>query len=237
MNQRKIRARKEVLKPLNPVVRYGCAALLCMALSAGSISSIALAETSDELNQQAASLTQKLQEASSTYNDAAASVASIQETIDQNEQDIADLQAKLPEKRAKAAESIRTLYKIQQDTPGLIDLVISSENFNDFISTLTYIDSIHARNTEQITELAQMMDDLEQKQAELVSQKSEAEKRAQEAQSALSEVRSAQASIQAEAERIAQEEQAEREAAIKEAAEAVAQSQEEAASGEGYQQE
>lgn len=128
---------------------------------------VAQAATADELASEAASLNQQLQQATQDYASAQAEVEGIQSSIDQNEEDVAALEAELPEKRARAAESIRTLYKFQQGTPGLIELILSSEDFNDFISTVTYIDAIHQRSTEQVTELATLSDELAQKRAEL----------------------------------------------------------------------
>lgn len=200
------------------------AAIACstIALSGFALApAIAQAATADELASEAASLNQQLQQATQDYESAQAEVDGIQAYIDQNESDIAALEAELPEKRAKAAESIRTLYKFQQDTPGLIELVLSSEDFNDFISTVNYIDAIHQRSTEQVTELADLADELAQKRAELTSQKDEAVQRQQAAEQALSSVRTAQASVQAQADELARQEEAERQAAVDEAQQAV----------------
>ena len=182
---------------------------------------VAQAATADELASEAASLNQQLQQATQDYASAQAEVEGIQSSIDQNEEDVAALEAELPEKRARAAESIRTLYKFQQGTPGLIELILSSEDFNDFISTVTYIDAIHQRSTEQVTELATLSDELAQKRAELTSQRDEALQRQQTAEQALSSVRTAQASVQAQADELARQEEAERQAAVAEAQQAV----------------
>ena len=185
-----------------------------------------LAEVSEQIQENNAALeeaNQNLEEAQARYEEAQAQVDEIQGQIDENEARIAEIEAALPEQREKAATSLVYLYKLSQDMPGLVDLVLSSEDFYDLLSTLTYLDIIQTRNNDAVNELVDLNRELEQTRALLAGQMDEAEERRQEAEDAQAEAEAAQQAAEAAlAESIALREQLEREAAAQAAAEEAA---------------
>jgi peptidoglycan hydrolase CwlO-like protein len=100
-----------------------------------------------------------VEETTRVYQEAETALQNLNAQIAENEAKAAEIQTRLPEQRARAAASIRTLYKFQQNTPGLLDLICSAEDFNDFVSTLHYIDSITERNTAEIRALSDLQDE------------------------------------------------------------------------------
>lgn len=189
--------------------------IAALAIAAGLglsfVPTTAYAATYEELQQQ-------VEEATATYEQASANVDKIKGEIDANEQRIADLEAEMPAQRERAAESVRNLYKLQQSSNGLVDLLLSSEDWSEFLATLTYLDRIQARNMDELRVLADMNAELQQERDTLSARHAKASQEAdralqaqQEALAAREEVR-LQAIAQAEAERAAAE------AAIAEAA-------------------
>ena len=171
-----------------------------------------------------------LEEANAVLAEAQARVDEIQVQIDENEARIAEIEAALPGQREKAANSLVALYKLSQDAPGLVDLVLSSESFYELLATLTYLDIIQTRNNEAVNELIELNNELEQTRAILNGQMEEAAERRQEAadaQQAAADAQQAaedaqQAAETALAESIALREELERQAAEIAAAEEAA---------------
>lgn len=189
--------------------------IAALAVAAGLglslVPSTAYAATYEELQQQ-------VEEATAAYEEASANVDKIKGEIDDNEQRIADLEAEMPAQRERAAESVRNLYKLQQSSNGLVDLLLSSEDWSEFLATITYLDRIQAHNMDELKILADMNAELQQERDTLSARHAKASQEAdraleaqQEALAAREEVR-LQAIAQAEAERAAAE------AAIAEAA-------------------
>ena len=189
--------------------------IAALAIAAGLglsfVPTTAYAATYEELQQQ-------VEDATATYEQASANVDKIKGEIDANEQRIADLEAEMPAQRERAAESVRNLYKLQQSSNGLVDLLLSSEDWSEFLATLTYLDRIQAHNMDELKVLADMNAELQQERDTLSARHAKASQEAdralqaqQDALAAREEVR-LQAIAQAEAERAAAE------AAIAEAA-------------------
>ena len=141
-----------------------CALSFVLSVGAGTP---ALAAGNDSIAPLNASgdLMASVEETTRVYQEAETALQNLNAQIAENEAKAAEIQTRLPEQRARAAASIRTLYKFQQNAPGLLDLICSAEDFNDFVSTLHYIDSIAERNTAEIRALSDLQDELVQTQA------------------------------------------------------------------------
>ena len=186
---------------------------------------VGFADTSSEverLRAEAQGMAQTIEETTATYQQAAADVDYLEQQIADNEARTAEIEAKLPEQRARAAASIKELYIFQQSAPGLLDLVLSSQDFNQFITTLRYIDTIHDRNTDQVKHLANLTAELDTTTKELSLQRDVAQQKEQEALNALEEARAARRELQAKADAIAAAEAQERANAIAAAQAAIA---------------
>ena len=165
-----------------------CALSFVLSVGAGTP---ALAAGNDSIAPLNASgdLMASVEETTRVYQEAETALQNLNAQIAENEAKAAEIQTRLPEQRARAAASIRTLYKFQQNTPGLLDLICSAEDFNDFVSTLHYIDSITERNTAEIRALSDLQDELVQTQASLVAERDAAVTRQENARVALEAAR------------------------------------------------
>lgn len=172
--------------------------------------SVALGDTLDDLEA-------KVERTNDDLTAANDKVAQLQQEIDGNQQRIAEIETQLPATRAAAMQSIRAQYKMQQGSQGLVELVLSSENFYDFLATIQFLDSVTSYNTDQIQSLVNLTNELSSTQANLNSQLSQAKSERQNAQDALSSAVAARTALQ---QRMAEEQaaqQAEAEAALREA--------------------
>lgn len=186
-------------------------ALTVCALATLATPRTVLAASIDEIQQQ-------IQQTSAALDEANARVESVQAQIDANEQRISQIQAELPGKRAAAADSIRLLYKMQQGTGGLLDLLLSSEDFNTLVATIQYLDVIQSHNYDAVNALAALDAELQQTQADLATQKAAAESDRQAASDALAAANAARTELEQQMADQAAAEEAERQAAIQEAA-------------------
>lgn len=203
-----------------------CMTIACsfMLAWAGAISpAFAYADSSEResLQQQANTMTQKIEEATSAYQAAEAKVLSLQQMIEENEARTSEIEQLLPAQRARTAASIKALYLFQKSSQGLLGLILSSENLNEFIATLSYIDSIHERNTNEINALVQLNDELTSTKAELVFEYEAAELAQEDASSALDQARQAKRELQQRADEIAAAEEKERAEAVAAAQEVI----------------
>ncbi|MBR3223884.1 MAG: glucosaminidase domain-containing protein [Atopobiaceae bacterium] len=196
-------------------VAIACSAALALTGLMGPVA--ANAQESSEvtnLRKQAEEMSGKIEEATTTYQSAAAVVSDLEGQIAENEARTAEIEEKLPGQRERTAVSIKNLYLLQQSSAGLIDLILSSSSFNDFITTLQYIDTIQQRNNDEVEQLASMDNELKQTQEELSKEYEVAEQKRNEALSALEEARAAKRALQQRADAIAQAEAKAREEAI-----------------------
>ena len=163
----------------------------------------------------------KVEQTNNELNTANEKVAQLQQQIDDNQQRISEIEAQLPDVRAAAAQSIRAQYKMQQGSQGLVELILSSDSFYDFLSTIQFLDSVTSYNTNQIQSLVDLTTELSNTQADLDSQLSQAETERQNAQDALDSAVAAREALQQQM----AEEQAAQEAEAQAALQAAAQSE------------
>jgi peptidoglycan DL-endopeptidase CwlO len=214
-------------KARNSLRRGVVAAGLSLALGAAPLfASTARATTLDELQAQ-------IDSCSEAYNTAVDNAVELQDKISENEQLISQIEAELPGKKDAAASSIKVLYKLQQGASGLIDLLLSADDFNDVITTVQYLDHVVERNNETISDLTSASEELDQARSALESEKAQADEQVSSAMASLQEANSAREKYEAElaAQKAAEEAakaQAEAEAAAKAQQEAEAKAQAEA---------
>ena len=149
----------------------------------------------------------KVDEATRAHDEATAHVEELQAKIDESQAKIDEVSAKLPAQREAAETSMRSMYKMQQDTPGLVSLLLSSEDFSDFITTYQYISAVQRSNDDELNELAQMERDLLNAQQTLQAAKQEADAQKQRAEATMNDAQTAlnELNAQIEAQRAAEE--------------------------------
>lgn len=203
------------LSHLTTGFRAGVLAVVCaLGLGVFSAQIPAKAETSEELQAKATELQGRIETSAANYDSAMAKVADLQKQAEENQAKIDEVKAQIPTQREKSAAAIRTLYKMDQNAPGLLGLVLSSENFNDFISTLTYLNAVESSTMKEATRLTDLENELTRNQAELDAARQEAQEQRDAAAQALADAQSAREEAQRAADEQAAKEAAEREAAI-----------------------
>lgn len=203
--------------------RIACVAGLTAVLVGGSCLGVApcsayaaTAQTETEL----AALTQQVNSAATTYQQATDRVNELNEQISEMADEILDFeQNKLPEQQQKASDAAANLYKLHVASPNVMSMLLNSASLGDLITQGKYLTTIQDDNTAELERLNAMHEELEAKMEELSSAKDEAEREQQKASEALTSAQSAQAQMAARAQ---SEDAAEAEAARKAAEEAAA---------------
>lgn len=203
--------------------RIACVAGLTAVLVGGSCLGVApcsayaaTAQTETEL----AALTQQVNSAATTYQQATDRVNELNEQISEMADEILDFeQNKLPEQQQKASDAAANLYKLHVSSPNVMSMLLNSASLGDLITQGKYLTTIQDDNTAELERLNAMHEELEAKMEELSSAKDEAEQEQQKASEALTSAQSAQAQMAARAQ---SEDAAEAEAARKAAEEAAA---------------
>lgn len=203
--------------------RIACVAGLTAVLVGGSCLGVAprsayaaIAQTEAEL----ATLTQQVNSAATTYQQATDRVNELNEQISEMADEILDFeQNKLPEQQQKASDAAANLYKLHVASPNVMSMLLNSASLGDLITQGKYLTTIQDDNTAELERLNAMHEELEAKMEELSSAKDEAEQEQQKASDALTSAQSAQAQMAARAQ---SEDAAEAEAARKAAEEAAA---------------
>ena len=203
--------------------RIACVAGLTAVLVGGSCLGVApcsayaaTAQTETEL----AALTQQVNSAATTYQQATDRVSELNEQISEMADEILDFeQNKLPEQQQKASDAAANLYKLHVASPNVMSMLLNSASLGDLITQGKYLITIQDDNTAELERLNAMHEELEAKMEELSSAKDEAEQEQQKASEALTSAQSAQAQMAARAQ---SEDAAEAEAARKAAEEAAA---------------
>ena len=203
--------------------RIACVAGLTAVLVGGSCLGVApcsayaaTAQTETEL----AALTQQVNSAATTYQQATDRVNELNEQISEMADEILDFeQNKLPEQQQKASDAAANLYKLHVASSNVMSMLLNSASLGDLITQGKYLTTIQDDNTAELERLNAMHEELEAKMEELSSAKDEAEQEQQKASDALTSAQSAQAQMAARAQ---SEDAAEAEAARKAAEEAAA---------------
>lgn len=203
--------------------RIACVAGLTAVLVGGSCLGVApcsayaaTAQTETEL----AALTQQVNSAATTYQQATDRVNELNEQISEMADEILDFeQNKLPEQQQKASDAAANLYKLHVASPNVMSMLLNSASLGDLITQGKYLTTIQDDNAAELERLNAMHEELEAKMEELSSAKDEAEQEQQKASDALTSAQSAQAQMAARAQ---SEDAAEAEAARKAAEEAAA---------------
>ena len=170
----------------------------------------AVADPAEELQ----AVQQEIQQGNQDYEAATQRVEGLQGQIDENQERIDEIERKLPEQRELAESSLRTLYKMQQGSGGLVELLLGADDFYDLLSTIQYLDVIQTKNTSALDELIAMENELTQARIALDGQQQEAEEEQQRAEDALAEAEEARGELEAKIAAQAAAEEAERKAAL-----------------------
>ena len=180
-----------------------------------------------DTNVQADAAQQEVERTAAEYDQAMGRIDSLNQQIADNEARIAEIEETLPAQQERSSAAAVKLYKTQASTPGLLEMVLSSENILDFFTSLEYVSHIFSSNQAEIKRLSELKDELDQTKRDLSQAKKDADTEAANAEQALSAAQQARQ----EAQRKAQEE------AARQAEEAAKAAEAEAAKAEADKQE
>ena len=93
-------------------------------------------------------------------NEATARLEQTQREVDEGQQKINELNARLQEARSRFSKSVSVSYKLQQDSMGLLDLLVSSSSLEDVIEYVQYSNAISYRSEREISELLETSKEL-----------------------------------------------------------------------------
>ena len=191
-----------------------CAAALALAISPLAARPALAAQTADEQAAELNEIQGRINESNDDYEQAQARVDELQAQVAANEERIAQIEQELPQLRDRAADSMRVLYRLQQGSGGLVELLLSAEDFGELITTIQYLDVITSHNSDSVEELVTLSDELASTRADLDAQLAEAEEQRDRAAEALAAAMAAHQEMQEQIEAQAAAEAQERQAAI-----------------------
>lgn len=141
-----------------------------------------------------------IEETAAAYDAAVTKVEDLEAKIAENEEKFNALENELPDQQEKSAEAAVSLYKMQHESYGLINLVLDSESFNEVLTIIDYLNNLQESNLDEITRLSTLKAELEETQSELEDGRLEAETEKANAESALESAQLAREEAQAKAE-------------------------------------
>ena len=107
--------------------------MLALAIAAcGMAPAIATAEDIDT-NPEADEFQQEVERTAAEYDDALQKVAEATEALDKNRARIEELEVQIPEQEARSNVAVREQYKLQQQSSGVLELLLGADSFYDFL--------------------------------------------------------------------------------------------------------
>ena len=164
---------------------------------------------------QVSALQQKVEQTAQEYNTCEENYKNLESQISESEARIQELQETLPAQRKQAAIAVRSLYKLHQGTPNLLTLILSTDDFMQFINIVTCLGSVQDKNTDAVISLVNAQNELEDSMATLQAQKQSAQSQLDAAKTAMNEAIAARQEAQRIADEKARQERLQAEAELK----------------------
>lgn len=120
---------------------------------------------------------QEVERTATEYDQAISRIGDLNQQIADNEARIAEIEETLPTQQERSSAAAVKLYKTQASTPGLLEMVLSSENIVDFFTSLEYVSHIYSSNQAEIKRLSELKDELDQTKRGLSQAKKDARRR------------------------------------------------------------
>lgn len=150
----------------------------------------------EETQLTALELERQIESTQEAYAAAREEVDRANDAITANEERVAEIEREIPEQQKRSADATRDLYKFQQQSVGIVELLLESDSFFEFLSGFEYMNRIADANIDEINRLAALKSELEATRADLQKSYSEASSRANAASAAMDEALRAQAEVQ-----------------------------------------
>ena len=157
---------------------------LATTLTLGLAPHVAWAESLEQLEEAAIKASDKYQAAQDKLDD-------LNKKIEDNNKKVADLEAQLPELREKYNVAIKSSYKMQRGQSSLLSLILSADDFNEFVTMLSYMDAVNSANIDGIERLAEAEADLKNTQKALEADKAKVTEETRNAKAAYDDAQAA----------------------------------------------
>ena len=95
--------------------------------------------------------------------------------------------ARIPEQQERSDKAARNLYKIQQNSYNILEMILSSQSLDEFIMQLDYFHDVTQNNVEEIKQAKELRATAKKDVKELKKTSADAEKKVDEARNALEE--------------------------------------------------
>lgn len=142
-----------------------------------AITPVAFAQTLDQqkadAQKEVSALQQKLEDSVERYNYACVKLEETRSRIDENKVQLTEAEQSLAKNKARLSSRIRAMYVTHQYR--FVDVVVSSDNFDEFLVGLDLAKKIGQRDAQLVTQVKQAKAQLEQARAGLQEQKAEQE--------------------------------------------------------------
>ena len=166
------------------VATVALAGALATTLTLGLAPHVAWAESLEQLEEAAIKASDKYQAAQDKLDD-------LNKKIEDNNKKVADLEAQLPELREKCNVAIKSSYKMQRGQSSLLSLILSADDFNEFVTMLSYMDAVNSANVDGIERLAEAEADLKNTQKALEADKAKVTEETRNAKAAYDDAQAA----------------------------------------------
>lgn len=219
---------------------WGRAAVACAFSTALALTTpgVGLAATKEELQQQMTQAQDRIATLSSEAEVAEYELIAVENELRQTNDHIDELDGQIPQTQAELDEARGELSVIVSDnykagTPTLLDVIVDSVSFDDFLSRVEYANRVSEHKRQVVAEVKDLSDLLEQQKSDLEVEKATQEdlvvqqqQRVVAAEAAANEAQSYYNSLSSELQQMIAEEEAAKRAAAEEAArEAAAEAQ------------
>ena len=168
-------------------------AALCVAPRIAQAEDIDTNPTPDELQLE-------IERTAAELEAAEAHVAEVEASLAENTARLEELQVQIPLQQKKSDAAARELYKAQQQSYGILDILLGSESLPDFLNNIEYVNHVANTNVQEINRLKEMKEELETTKAELDTARLSAVQSKNEAEAALIAAQEARAEAQRKAE-------------------------------------
>ena len=128
---------------------------------------------------------QEIERTTAEYENACKQLEKADKAVADNKKRIAQLKKEIPEQRERCREAAREQYKMQQHSSGVVEFLLSADDFYSFAAGIDYITRASEANVEEMTKLETLSDELNAREGDLAKAKAAAEQRAAEADAAL----------------------------------------------------
>lgn len=156
----------------------------------------ALADEGADRPETAYELQQRIESVQADYSAAQEQAAEAARQVEEQEKRVSEIEREIPRQQERSAQATRDLYKLQQQSVGVVTLLVSAGSLQEFLSHLEYISRITDANFAEIHRLSELRDELDSTREELEASQAEAEARVDEVRLSLEAAQEAQAEAQ-----------------------------------------